>query len=43
VLAGGGWSWDLGGTRVLLNINYAHRIIEEETYRALGISVGGLF
>lgn len=43
VLAGGGWSWDLGGTRVLLNINYAHRIIEEETYRALGVSIGGLF
>lgn len=42
-LAGGGWSFDFGGTRLLLNINYAYRGVEEETYSILGFSVGGLF
>ncbi len=43
VLAGGGWSWDLGGTRILWNINYAYRVIEDESYGAFGLSLGGLF
>ena len=43
VLAGGGWSFDLGGTRILLNINYAFRAVESESYNTFGFSVGGLF
>ena len=31
------------GTRVLLNINYAQRRVEDETTRNLSISIGGLF
>lgn len=42
-LVGGGWSFDLGGTRLLLNINYAYRGVEDETYNTIGFSVGGLF
>ncbi len=42
-LAGGGWSFDFGGTRLLLNVNYAFRRVEEENYSILGLSVGGLF
>ncbi|NOR44687.1 MAG: hypothetical protein GQ534_03795, partial [Candidatus Delongbacteria bacterium] len=43
VLLGGGWSFDFGGTRLLLNANYAHRIVEGESYGAIGFSIGGLF
>jgi len=43
VLVGGGWSFDLGGTRLLLNVNYSYRGVEEETYNTIGLSVGGLF
>ncbi|MCK4981176.1 MAG: hypothetical protein KAS62_12320 [Candidatus Delongbacteria bacterium] len=43
VLVGGGWSFDFGGTSLLLNVNYAHRIVEEESYDAIGFSIGGLF
>ena len=43
ILIGGGWSFDFGGTRLLLNANYAHRIVEGESYDAIGFSVGGLF
>jgi len=43
ILAGGGWSFDFGGTRLLLNFNYAYRGIEGETYNTLNFSVGGLF
>ncbi len=42
-LAGGGWSIDFGGTRMLLNVNYAIRNIESEKYSVLGFSIGGLF
>ncbi len=42
-LVGGGWSFDLGGTRLLLNLNYAYRSIEEETINTIGFTVGGLF
>jgi len=43
MLAGLGWSFDFGGTRLLLNVNYAYRGVENETYNTLGFSVGGLF
>ncbi len=43
ILGGGGWSFDLGGTRLLLNANYAHRSVESESYGTFSISVGGLF
>ena len=43
ILLGGGWSYDFGGTRLLLNANYAHRIIKDESYDAIGFSIGGLF
>jgi len=42
-LVGGGWSFDFGGTRLLLNVNYAYRGIEKEKYNTIGLSVGGLF
>jgi len=42
-LAGGGWSIDFGGTRMLLNVNYALRNVESEKYSILGFSIGGLF
>lgn len=42
-LIGGGWSFDLGGTRLLLNVNYAYRYIESEATEIIGFSVGGLF
>ena len=42
-LAGGGWSFDFGGTRMLLNVNYAIRNVEQEKYSVLGFSMGGLF
>ncbi|NQU68689.1 MAG: hypothetical protein HQ510_12165 [Candidatus Marinimicrobia bacterium] len=43
VLVGGGWSFDRGKTRILLNLNYAFRNIEDEKYGTLSFSVGGLF
>jgi len=43
LLGGGGWSFDLGGTRLLLNVNYSFRKVESETYKTLGFSIGGLF
>jgi len=43
ILGGGGWSIDFGGTRLLLNVNYAYRSVESESYNTLGFSVGGLF
>ena len=43
VLVGGGWSFDFGGTRLLLNVNYTYRGVEGEKYEAIGLSVGGLF
>ena len=43
LLGGGGWSFDLNGTRLLLNVNYAYRGVESETYNTLSFSVGGLF
>jgi len=43
LLAGGGWSFDLGGTRLLLNVNYAYRGVEDEAYKTLSFSIGGLF
>ena len=42
-LAGGGWSVDFGGTRMLLNVNYAIRNVESEKYGVLAFSIGGLF
>lgn len=42
-LVGGGWSFDFGGTRLLLNLNYAYRSVESKTYNTINISVGGLF
>ncbi len=43
LLAGGGWSFDFGGTRLLLNANYAYRGLENENYHTISFSVGGLF
>lgn len=43
ILVGGGWSFDFGGTRLLLNVNYAYRGIESEAYNTLSFSLGGLF
>lgn len=42
-LAVGGWSFDFGGTRLLLNVNCAYRNIKGEVYSTLAFSVGGLF
>ena len=44
VLLGGGYGFAVTeGTRILLNVNYAMRRVEEENYGMLGISLGGLF
>ena len=43
ILLGGGWSFDLGGTRLLINANYTLRKVENETFKTFGISIGGLF
>ncbi len=43
LLVGSGWSFDLGGTRLLLNVNYAFRLIERESYGTFAVSLGGLF
>ncbi len=45
-LVGGGYSINLGGTRILLNVNYAHRSVEFfeiDKVSVIGFSVGGLF
>jgi hypothetical protein len=43
-LIGGGFGFNVSpGTRILLNVNYAVRKIEGESYGSLGITVGGLF
>ena len=42
-LVGGGWSFDLGGTRLLLNANYAYRHIEGDDTEIISFSLGGLF
>jgi len=42
-LVGGGFSFDLGGTRILLNLNYSFRKVEGNNYQIIGFSVGGLF
>ena len=42
-LVGAGYSFDLGGTRILLNVNYAYRYIEDDASKILSFSVGGLF
>jgi len=43
VLIGGGWSFNLGGTRILLNANYTVSKIEKEKTAIVGFSLGGLF
>lgn len=43
VLLGGGFSFDLGGTRILLNANYALRKYENGNYKSLNLSIGGMF
>jgi hypothetical protein len=43
ILLGTGWSFDLGGTRLLLNLNYGYRRVEGESAGALSVSLGGLF
>ncbi len=43
-LLGGGFGIPVSqGTRILINANYSLRIIENDTYGALQISLGGLF
>ena len=44
VLLGGGYGFAVSeGTRLLLNLNYSLRRVEEENYGMVGISLGGLF
>ncbi|MCF7797411.1 MAG: hypothetical protein K9N11_04655 [Lentisphaeria bacterium] len=43
ILGGAGYSFDLGGTRLLINVNYALRRIEDEDATTMGITVSGLF
>jgi len=42
-ILGGGYSVDLGGTRILFNLNYGYRRIEQEESGILSFSLGGLF
>ncbi len=43
-LIGAGFGFNVSpGTRILLNLNYAVRKVEKETYKTLGITLGGLF
>ena len=43
-LLGGGYGFAISeGTRLLLNVNYALRFVEEEEYGMLCITLGGLF
>jgi hypothetical protein len=43
ILVGGGLSFDLGGTRLLLNANYAYTGVDSGACHTLGLSIGGLF
>jgi hypothetical protein len=44
LLVGGGYGFAVSeGTRLLLNLNYSMRSVEEEEYGMVGISLGGLF
>ena len=43
ILLGGGWSFDLGGTRILLNANYTYRGFQSGSYHTISFSIGGLF
>jgi len=43
LLIGGGYSLELGGTRILLNTNYSMKIIDGESQNNFNISLGGLF
>ena len=43
ILIGSGWSFDFGGTRLLLNINYAFRSFGEDSNNIVVLTVGGLF
>jgi len=45
-LMGGGYSVNFGGTRLLLNLNYAHRgvkLYDLDKVDVIGFSIGGLF
>jgi hypothetical protein len=43
IIAGGGYSIDFGGTRLLFNLNYGYRTVERQNSRVLSFSLGGLF
>ncbi len=42
-ILGGGYSVDLGGTRILFNLNYGYRRIQQKESGILSFSLGGLF
>mgnify|MGYP000537957609 CR=1 FL=1 len=43
VLAGGGYALNLGGSSLMLNINYSYRTVEEIRMNFTGLSLGILF
>lgn len=44
MLVGVGYAYPImSGSRIVLNLNYAMRTIEEESYSTVGFSIGGLF
>lgn len=43
ILAGGGYSFSFGGTRLLLNLNASYRNINEIKMNYKSVSLGGLF
>ena len=43
LLAGGGYSWDLGGTRILLNTNISIKQLDGKAQNNVNFSIGGLF
>mgnify|MGYP000439266028 CR=1 FL=1 len=43
LLAGGGYSWDLGGTRILIGAYYSTKSIDGTMSNNLQINLGGLF
>ena len=43
ILAGGGYSWDLGGTRILLGAYYSTKSIDGTMSNNFQINLGGLF